>query len=219
ATLVAPEEWKTMPALSLRIGLALAKACEDIARNWEAFLEIELKWPNDLMAGGRKLGGILCESGPEGLLVGFGINIAQTSFPGPLAATATSLALLTGAILRMEGRSGDSGAATTSASAALETAFARRDGLAEACLSRLSSIGGDRDWKSEIGERLWMRGRPTRIFTGLPEGGGSIEARILGLGDDGALLAEGLDGSMLLFHSAELGFATSVDPGRADHLS
>ncbi|GAB6089749.1 biotin--[acetyl-CoA-carboxylase] ligase [Spirochaeta dissipatitropha] len=41
-------------------------------------LNIEIKWPNDLMLKGRKLGGILCEMvGSQWLLCGIGINISS----------------------------------------------------------------------------------------------------------------------------------------------
>lgn len=57
---------------------------------------VQLKWPNDLLVEGRKLGGILCESrwvgdAPE-VVVGFGLNVHGAVFPGPLAHVATSLA-------------------------------------------------------------------------------------------------------------------------------
>ena len=60
-----------------------------------------LKWPNDVVAGGRKLGGILTEATgggvdqpPEFVVAGIGVNVLTPpgGFPGPLAATATSLA-------------------------------------------------------------------------------------------------------------------------------
>jgi BirA family biotin operon repressor/biotin-[acetyl-CoA-carboxylase] ligase len=69
---------------------------------------VQLKWPNDLLARGQKLGGILCESrwlrgggrpAPE-LVVGFGINVHGRAFTGALSETATSLALLGCAIGR-----------------------------------------------------------------------------------------------------------------------
>lgn len=54
-----------------------------------------VKWPNDLMADGRKLAGILAESrvvasGVDALVVGLGLNVAQESFPAELAEIATS---------------------------------------------------------------------------------------------------------------------------------
>lgn len=66
-----------------------------------------LKWPNDLIVGGRKAGGILCETawragatagaGPAGsagwLVVGVGVNVnlAPDDLPSDLRGTATSL--------------------------------------------------------------------------------------------------------------------------------
>lgn len=46
-------------------------------------VEAEVKWPNDIYIGGKKLGGILCETiiengKTEKLIIGFGINVNQT---------------------------------------------------------------------------------------------------------------------------------------------
>jgi BirA family biotin operon repressor/biotin-[acetyl-CoA-carboxylase] ligase len=64
-------------------------------------LAAELKWPNDLLLNGKKLGGILTEMYAEPnavrfVIVGIGINVSQEKFPGELAATATSLRKETG---------------------------------------------------------------------------------------------------------------------------
>jgi len=68
-------------AQSPNSSLALALGAQ-IAETLETFVNarVELKWPNDLLAGGRKLGGILVESasrpGAETLVVaGLGVNI------------------------------------------------------------------------------------------------------------------------------------------------
>jgi BirA family biotin operon repressor/biotin-[acetyl-CoA-carboxylase] ligase len=58
----------------------------------------DLRWPNDLMAGPRKLGGILTEMQAEAtrvrfVVIGVGINVHQKAFPEELAARATSLAM------------------------------------------------------------------------------------------------------------------------------
>jgi BirA family biotin operon repressor/biotin-[acetyl-CoA-carboxylase] ligase len=61
-----------------------------------------IKWPNDVLAGGRKVGGILAEmrTGREGLelTVGIGMNLnhAAADFPKELRETATSLRILGG---------------------------------------------------------------------------------------------------------------------------
>lgn len=64
---------------------------------------ITLKWPNDLLVGTRKLGGILCESGGSAskrlfVVVGIGINVnvPAEGFPEELRGLATSLAIETG---------------------------------------------------------------------------------------------------------------------------
>lgn len=63
----------------------------------------KLKWPNDIVTRGRKLGGILCESEIEAgkvsfVVMGIGINmrITRDQFPRELQATATSCVIETG---------------------------------------------------------------------------------------------------------------------------
>lgn len=60
------------PSLSLALGVA---ACE--ALHEAGIAQTRLKWPNDLIADGRKLGGILVEStsGLAGVVAGIGINL------------------------------------------------------------------------------------------------------------------------------------------------
>lgn len=63
-------------------------------------LEIELKWPNDIFAGGKKMGGILIENVLRGMhwqlaVVGLGLNLLQPSFPVALP-EAVSVLQLTG---------------------------------------------------------------------------------------------------------------------------
>ena len=82
------------PALALCAGLSVRAA---IAERVAA--KVLVKWPNDVLADGRKLAGILVESQLSGaqissVVVGIGINVTQCEFPEPLAAIATSLALL-----------------------------------------------------------------------------------------------------------------------------
>jgi BirA family biotin operon repressor/biotin-[acetyl-CoA-carboxylase] ligase len=79
------ERW---PALTLVAGLAAARAL--IASTG---IEVRLKWPNDLLAGEKKIGGLLAEADGYGALVlGLGVNVRQTEFPAELAGTATSVA-------------------------------------------------------------------------------------------------------------------------------
>ena len=55
-----------------------------------------IKWPNDLVIGGKKIVGILTEMGmkkgrPDYVIIGVGINCNQTTFSGGLEQKATSL--------------------------------------------------------------------------------------------------------------------------------
>ncbi|MGQ9512087.1 biotin--[acetyl-CoA-carboxylase] ligase [Thermodesulfitimonas sp.] len=65
---------------------------------------VEVKWPNDIMYQGKKVGGILVELGAEAeavhfVVAGGGLNVNITSFPAPLQKTATSLQKLAGEAL------------------------------------------------------------------------------------------------------------------------
>lgn len=86
-------------ALPLLAGLAVLDAMRALCD-----AELSLKWSNDVLLGGRKLCGILCESiisGSEACaVIGIGVNVAQTSddFAGHDLVYATSLFLATGKI-------------------------------------------------------------------------------------------------------------------------
>lgn len=55
---------------------------------------VRIKWPNDLLAEGAKLAGILLEREGDAVVVGFGVNLAAP--PAGIDRPATSLAALTG---------------------------------------------------------------------------------------------------------------------------
>jgi BirA family biotin operon repressor/biotin-[acetyl-CoA-carboxylase] ligase len=81
--------------LSLAAGLAVRSAITEIAQ-----LPVDLKWPNDLLLGGKKFCGILTEMNSEAtrvrhLVVGVGINVNQTKLPAELQEIATSLKMET----------------------------------------------------------------------------------------------------------------------------
>jgi BirA family biotin operon repressor/biotin-[acetyl-CoA-carboxylase] ligase len=85
-----------LPLLPLAAGLAAAEAIRAVAG-----LTVDLRWPNDLLVGPRKVGGILVESKISGdsaefAVAGIGINVHQHAFSPDLTATATSLDLETG---------------------------------------------------------------------------------------------------------------------------
>ena len=85
-----------LPLIPLAAGLAGAQAI-----GMTAGLVVDLRWPNDLMIGERKTGGILVESkseagAPAFAVIGVGINVHQRSFDGNLSTPATSLDLESG---------------------------------------------------------------------------------------------------------------------------
>ncbi|MBR4173349.1 MAG: biotin--[Clostridia bacterium] len=77
-------------ALTLAAGLAVARAIP----------KMQIKWPNDIIAGGKKVAGILVETKIFGknaiAAVGIGINANNTDFPEELREKATSIAQVTG---------------------------------------------------------------------------------------------------------------------------
>ena len=78
-------DWSFLPLLSgLIVSLALAEL--------DPGLEVSLKWPNDLLIGERKVGGIIAHATEKGIVVGIGINVAMTESELPVT-HATSLAL------------------------------------------------------------------------------------------------------------------------------
>ncbi len=106
--------WHTAPGLGLAMSVLLKPGCDPsalgtsplvaglaLAQALDTFgLASHLKWPNDVLAGGRKLAGLLCESrrladGTAAVVVGAGVNVAERreDFPPELSGRVTSLAL------------------------------------------------------------------------------------------------------------------------------
>jgi BirA family biotin operon repressor/biotin-[acetyl-CoA-carboxylase] ligase len=82
--------------VTLAAGVALAEGVQHVAG-----LAPDIKWPNDLVIGRRKLAGILAEGvtgdAPHGVarvttvILGYGVNVRPTAYPPELAERATSL--------------------------------------------------------------------------------------------------------------------------------
>jgi len=82
-----------LPFVPLLAGIAATKAVFK-----SAGLSVDLRWPNDLLIGERKCGGILVESKTERgqlayVVIGIGINVHQGGFDPDLSTPATSLDL------------------------------------------------------------------------------------------------------------------------------
>jgi BirA family biotin operon repressor/biotin-[acetyl-CoA-carboxylase] ligase len=77
--------------LTLAAGVALAEGVEA-----SIGLPAEIKWPNDLLVGRRKLAGILAEAASQSgslhfIVLGFGLNLRPAAYPPELADRATSI--------------------------------------------------------------------------------------------------------------------------------
>jgi len=82
--------------LSLLTGIAVAEAVEQTTG-----MHPDLRWPNDVLLGGKKFCGILIEMNAEPtrvryVVVGIGVNVNQPSFGGELEPIATSLRMESG---------------------------------------------------------------------------------------------------------------------------
>jgi len=84
------------PLFTLGAAVAMHHAVER-----ETGLDVDIKWPNDLLVDGKKVCGILAEIQAEldrvnALVMGVGLNVNQESFPPDIESRATSLRLASG---------------------------------------------------------------------------------------------------------------------------
>ena len=92
-----PAEVATLP---LVVGLAVARYVSSLLGG---AADVSVKWPNDVLVGGRKICGILCERNGDAVIAGVGLNVNQTDFPAEIAVRATSLRLATGSPFDRDG--------------------------------------------------------------------------------------------------------------------
>ena len=89
---IPPSDW---PLITFMAALAVGDALDEAAG-----VPTDIKWPNDLLSGERKICGILAEAieTPAGraVVVGIGINLTGEAFPKELKAVATSVGGVTG---------------------------------------------------------------------------------------------------------------------------
>ena len=89
------------PSDALVISLAAGLAVHAVLQVMAPQLAVDLKWPNDLLYGGKKFCGILTEMNSEAtrvryVVIGIGVNVNHESFPEDLQSLATSLRMATG---------------------------------------------------------------------------------------------------------------------------
>ncbi len=82
------------PLITMMAAVAVYDALGEACR-----FQADIKWPNDLLSGERKICGILAETTetPAGraVIVGIGINLTQNAYPAELADVATSISEVT----------------------------------------------------------------------------------------------------------------------------
>ena len=82
-----PDTW---PLLTLAAGVAVCECLAGLG------FRPQLKWPNDVVLEGRKVGGMLAEAAEGVVILGIGINARRVEFPAALAESATSLETVSG---------------------------------------------------------------------------------------------------------------------------
>jgi BirA family biotin operon repressor/biotin-[acetyl-CoA-carboxylase] ligase len=155
--------------LSLATGLAVQRAIENVTA-----LVTDIRWPNDLLLEGRKVGGILLEMNAEAshiryAVIGIGINVNQGLFPPDLSGEATSLRLEAGRLVARE----DLLVEVLHCLKDEIDSLIQPDGLAAACAEILSRL----ETKS-----TWIRGK--QVFVDEAEGYTGVTA---GLDEKGFL--------------------------------
>ena len=157
------------PILTLALGLATVDAIRDVAG-----LACDLRWPNDVMIGGKKTAGILVQMAGGAAVAGIGINVNHTGFPPELTGVATSLRM-------QSGREHDRDALLSRLLTSIdECCEILRDGGEAAILkmfSTVSSYANGKRVKVDLGER-------------------TIEGVTAGLDDAGFLRVRKTDGSV-----------------------
>jgi BirA family transcriptional regulator, biotin operon repressor / biotin---[acetyl-CoA-carboxylase] ligase len=80
-----------LPVVTLALGLATAEAIQR-----STGIACDLRWPNDVLVGDRKVAGILAQLEDGCIIAGIGINVNQSALPPDLRTPATSLRLASG---------------------------------------------------------------------------------------------------------------------------
>lgn len=149
--------------IPLLTGLGVAEFLET-----RFFLSACVKWPNDILVGGKKIAGILCESDQDYIYVGIGLNCIQKQFDHDRGERSTSVSILS-----------DLDCTPSAILADL--------------LSGLKKAYESQDWKERILKRLY--GLHTRVYLqeGAADQGKSEAVMIKGLSEEGFLVVEELD--------------------------
>lgn len=150
-------------------------------------VDARLKWPNDIICGNRKLGGLLLENlhSQQGtvIIAGLGLNLTtrQADFPAGLQGLATSVFMETGNRLR------------PAAIAGLILSEVENE------IDRFNTAGW-KPWRHALSCLDCLLGKEIR----LNRGGRQYTGRAIGIDDKGSLLLEDLDGNTRDFSAGEV---------------
>lgn len=176
-------ELRAWPLITLMGALAVADALDEACG-----LETDIKWPNDIYAGGRKVCGILAETvetiAGRAAIVGIGINLRRESFPPELREAATSVEEETKSMPDAEQLLG-----------ALTRSLARRS-------DALHESGGAEEVLAEWTARSsYAEGMHVRVALGDTE---TLKGITRGLASDGALRVETSAGEIRVVHAGDV---------------
>ena len=171
------------------IGIAMACAVAEAAARLVPGERFDVKWPNDVLHGGRKICGVLSETRVGGaervpLVVGFGVNVNQTedAWPEEVGNTATSLRIAA------DGRA-------LVCDAVLREILARFDGYHARV--RAGDLPGL--WNA-VRARLPRPGTPVVVTTGAHR----VEGVVEGYTDRGAIVVRDREGVVLTLVAGEI---------------
>ena len=160
-------------ALSLRAGLAVTAAIEDFVPSLKN--KMMIKWPNDIIAGSKKIAGILCEADGGIVHIGVGINISQKAFSAPLSEKAGSISLAAGIDIKNEKR-------FTLLEKILSSLYTELETPREKDGSKSLS------WKARIEERLYKKNENVVFIEGQAGSEKKITGRLSGISESGELM-------------------------------
>ncbi len=161
--------------LPLIAGVSLTRAVGEVSR-----LDFKLKWPNDLLLGGFKCAGILCEADSEYFYCGIGVNCNQKDFPLVIKDRATSLSKLCLREIDLD---------------ELQSSIIRK--------FKYYLESGDL-WRSDLEDLLYKRDQIIEIIPGQAGSDKKITGKNLGIGADGQLIVELFDGKLVEIYAGEI---------------
>jgi BirA family biotin operon repressor/biotin-[acetyl-CoA-carboxylase] ligase len=187
------------PALTLRTGLAVARAVEDAAAGAEgsgAGLSgpVLVKWPNDVMipldGAYKKAAGILTEGNGSAVFIGVGVNVGRIDFPPELRDRAGSLALAIGSLPP-------------------QAPLMLLEKILAYLHEEIETPQSLSPWRRRLEERLYKKGEAVRFTVGAADNLKTVEGVLRGIGPSGEIIiaaGNGVPGPEQPFVSGEIEF-------------